>query len=92
MPTHGETQANFEETIVPFISSFPTDELENVSPTTWKKINDCFEEVVVGNWMAVRRNEVMYGIIEVRGKREVLIDELVLEMDKVEEKGHTEVE
>lgn len=90
VPPYGQTQARFEEALAIFIGSVPEEGLLNVFPPTWKTLNDRFKKVVADHRVAVTQNAVASGIIEVRGEREVLLDDIILEMDEAEEKRRSE--
>lgn len=90
VPPHGETQARFEKALPIFVASLPAGALAHIIPPTWKTLNDRFKKVVADHRLAASRNAVASGILEVRGEREVLLDDVVLEIDDVEEKRRAE--
>ena len=87
---HGATQRRYEEALALFVSSSSSGGLQNVCAPTWKTLNDRFKKVVSDHRLAVRNNAVASGIIEVRGEREDLLDDIVLAMDEWEEKRRSE--
>lgn len=87
---HGATQARFEEALALFLSSAPSGGLQNVCAPSWKTLNDRFKKVISDHRLAVRNNAAASGIIEVRGEREQLLDDIVLAMDEWEEKRRSE--
>lgn len=90
VPPQGEIQAQLEEELVLLQDHDPADAPGQVFSPTWKALNERFKKIVVYHRLAVRHNSVAYGNIEVRGEREVLLDDLVLGMDEVEEKRRAE--
>jgi len=87
---HGEAQARFEEALTIFLSSGPPGGFDAVCTPTWKTLSDRFKKVLCDHRQAVRNNAVASGIIEVRGERETLLDDVVLEVDELDEKRRTE--
>lgn len=86
VPPHVETQARFEKALPIFVASLPAGALVHIIPPTWKTLNDRFKKAVADHRLAASRNAVASGILEVRGEREVLLDDVFLEIDDVEEK------
>jgi len=87
---HGEAQARFEEALTIFLSSGPPGGFDAICTPTWKTLSDRFKKVLCDHRQAVRNNAVASGIIEVRGERETLLDDVVLEVDELDEKRRTE--
>lgn len=87
---HGEAQKRMQDTLGRFMEVVPPGKLVSVTNSKWKTLNDRYKKCVANHCDAVRRNEAASGIIEVRGEREVLFDNIVQEMDKVDEKGRAE--
>ncbi|PXF49215.1 hypothetical protein BWQ96_01004 [Gracilariopsis chorda] len=87
---HGETQPRFEEALQIFLAAVPESWLATVTATSWKTLNDRFKKIISEHRKAVNCNAVASGIIEVRGERETLLDDLILEIDEFEERRRTE--
>ena len=52
---------------------------------SWKTLNNRFKNIVSDHCIAVQKNAVASGIIEVRGERELLLHDIVLTVDEWEE-------
>lgn len=87
---HGECQNRFEEALAILKSSLPLTALNNVSVPSWKTLNDRYKNIVSDHREAVKNNATASGIIEVRGEREMLLDDVVLAIDEFEEMNKTE--
>ena len=87
---HGEAQSRFEEALSPFKASLPNGSLDTVGAPTWKTLNDRFKKILSDHREAVKANAAASGIIEVRGERETLLDDVALEVDEWEEAKRAE--
>ena len=90
LSAHGETKANFEEVLKLFEAGAPNGMFNRVSSPTWKSVNDRYKKLISDHRTAVKRNINASGIIEVRGEREVLLDDIVLAVDENDEKRRAE--
>lgn len=82
---HGESQKRFDEALGLFTASLPAAALQGMCQPSWKTLNDRFKKIVADHRIAVKRNGAASGIIEVRGERELLLDDIVLAVDEWEE-------
>ena len=57
---------------------------------TWKTLSDRFKKILSDHRLAARDNAAASGNIEVRGVREVLLDDVVLEIDEWSEQRRVE--
>ena len=81
----GDAQRRFEECLDHFLSSAPGGSLDCVQLPTWKTLNDSFKKVISDHRTLSNSNARVSGITEVRGEREQLLDDLILENDEDEE-------
>lgn len=89
---HGEAQQKFEDVLKQFIIEVPNHHWLTTTKPTWKSLNDRFKKVVADHRTSRRANEAASGIIEIRGEREELLDDIVLAVDEKEEERRTERE
>ena len=89
---HGEAQGRFEETLSLFLSALPAGALEGICLPTWKTLSDRFKKIVADHKTETRSNATASGIIEIRGEREILLDDIVLSMNEWSEKRRSERE
>lgn len=82
---HGEAKSKFSEALVVFIRNI-SPPLSNTARPTWNSINDRFKKLLSDHRTAVTRNLTASGIIEVRGERELLLDDIMLAVDEFDEK------
>ena len=87
---HGETQTRFLAALTHFTAGIPARVLDTFVSISWKTINDRFKKVVADHREAVKINTTASGIIEVRGEREELLDDIILAMDEMEETRRAE--
>ena len=59
--------------------------LEVISEPTWKSLHDRFKKVVADRRNKNLKNQAVSGIVEERGEREMLLDDLILAIDEQEE-------
>ena len=90
LAAHGQSQKRFEAAVPIFLSSLPSPALEETGIPSWKTLTDRFKKIVAGHRAAVKANVVASGIIEVRGEREILLDDIVLAIDEWEESRRAE--
>lgn len=90
MSPHGEAQARLTQALNDFIDALPESSLRGTLRPTWKTINDRFKKLVQDHREASQANRAASGIIEVRGEREVLLDDIVLAIDEFEEHRRAE--
>ena len=79
---HGASQKRFEEALGRFTASIPNAALQRMCQQSWKTLNDRFKKIISDHRIAVKRNAVASGIIEIQGEREPLLDDTVLIVDK----------
>lgn len=89
---HGECQNRFQIVLERFISQFSNEVWSATIKPTWKSLNDRYKKVVADHRIARRANEAASGIIEIRGEREELLDDIVLAVDEMEEGRRAERE
>ena len=89
---YGKQQDKFESAVSIFLSSSPEGCFNKIQEPTHKTLSDRFKKIVDNHRAAVRANVAASGIIEVRGEREVLLDDIVLEMDEWAEQRRSERE
>ena len=87
---HGETQTRFLAALTHFTAGIPARVLDTFVSISWKTINDRFKKVVADHREAVKINTTASGIIEVKGEREELLDDIILAMDEMEETRRAE--
>ncbi|PXF44493.1 hypothetical protein BWQ96_05765 [Gracilariopsis chorda] len=90
VPPDRGIQSRFEEAMDIFISSAPTKAFDNACAPTWKTLSDLFKKILCEHHTAVKSNAVASGIIEVRGERKTLPDDVMLEVDEWDEKRRSE--
>ena len=83
---HGRLQAKYEEALEPFLTSAPPGYFEIVISSTWKMHSERFTKISSDHRLAAQENAAASGIIEVRGEREVPLDDFVLEVDEWSER------
>ena len=81
----GDLQRRFEECLDLFLSRAPGASLDCVELSTWKTLNDSFKKVISDYRTLSKSNARASGIAEVRGEREQILDDLILEIDEDEE-------
>lgn len=89
---HGEKKNNFSEALNIFKSTTPANLFIGVSQPTWKSLNDRLQKLMAHNRTAVSRNISASGIIEVRGEREEILDDIMHTVDKMDDKRREERE
>ena len=77
---HGKAQGPFEETLTLFLSALPSGALGGIRLPTWKTLSDSFKKIVGDHKTESQSNAIASGIIETRGGREILLDDIVLSM------------
>lgn len=87
---HGDAQSRFQEALGHFIAAIPHTTFEMIQMPTWKTLNDRFKKLVSDHRAAVRTNAAASGIVEVRGEREILLDDIVQAVDELEEQRRAE--
>ncbi|CDF35739.1 unnamed protein product [Chondrus crispus] len=65
---------------------------EGMGSLTWKSVRDRFKKLIADRRRKNKNNLNASGIIEVRGEKEVLLDDLLLEIDEHEESKRIEKE
>ena len=86
----GKLQATFEEALALFLGSAPADCFNWIQKPSWKTLSDRFKKMEADHRAAVKHNAAASGIAEVRGEREVPLDDIVLEMDECDEQERIE--
>lgn len=89
---HGESQHRFEEVLKKFTAQLADNIWVNTTRPTWKSLNDRYKKIIADHRVARRQNESASGIVEIRGEREELLDDIVLAVDEMEEGRRTERE
>ena len=89
---YGKLQEKYEAALALFLSSSPEGCFDTIQGPSYKTLSDRFKKVIADHGLAVRSNAAASGIIEIRGEREVLLDDIVLEMDEWAEQRRTERE
>ena len=72
----------FELAFSIFLSSSPEGCFDKIQEPTHKTLSDRFKKIVADHRAAVRANVAVSGITGVRSEREVLLDDIVLELDE----------
>ena len=80
----------FEEAYATFLRIASPVVLDNKGPPTQKGLEDRFRMITTRRRAEVKRTAVASGIVEVYGEREVLLDDLILEMDEHFEQDRAE--
>ena len=89
---YGKQQDKFESALSIFLSSSPEGCFDKIQEPGHKTLSDRFKKIVADHRPAVRANVAASGITEVREEREVLLDDIVLEMDEWAEQRRSERE
>lgn len=89
---HGESQNRFEQVLKCFDDQVPVEVWASTTKPTWKSLSDRFKKLISDHKVSRRINEGSSGIIEVRGEREELLDDIVLAIDDMEEERRNERE
>ena len=89
---YGKLQDKFESALSLYLSSSPEGCFDKIQEASHKTLSDGFKKIVADHWAAVRANAPASGITEVRGEREVLSNDIVLEMDAWAEQRRSERE
>jgi len=87
---HGQTTARYQEAVSLFLQAAPTGSLKDVVSPTWKSLRDRFKKITTDRREENKANAGASGIIEVRGEREVLLDDLLHGMGEHEELKRSE--
>ena len=87
---HCQFQAKYEEALQLFLTSAPEGCFDTVTSPTCKTLSDRFKKILSDHRLAARDNAAASGIIEVRGERELLLDDFVLEIDEWSEQRRDE--
>ena len=64
--------------------------MEGITEPTWKSLRDRFKKVTAERRDKNAKNQAVSGIVEERGEREILLDDLILAMDEQEEEKRAE--
>lgn len=83
---HDEAQKRFEQALRLFLASNPSGRLSFACKPTCNKFSDRLKKIVTENTFSVRRNAVASEIIQIRGERKNLLDDVMPEMEEVDEK------
>lgn len=87
---HGEAQNRFEDVLKRFIPSIPDDMWHTTTKPTWKSLNDRYKKIISDHRTATRANLAASGIVEERGEREQLLDDILLIVNENEEERRAE--
>ena len=72
--------------------ALPPGALQDVSILTWKTLSKRFQKILAYHKIASEANAVAWGINEVRGEREILLDDISLAVDEYNERRRSERE
>ncbi|PXF43622.1 hypothetical protein BWQ96_06631 [Gracilariopsis chorda] len=83
---HGETGKRFEQALKLFLDAAPSSQLVNITHPVPLTLRDRFTTIVEKRRVEVRGTAAASGIVEKRGQREELLDDVILAMDKEQER------
>ena len=90
IPEHGQTDALYGKVLTAFMEQVPAVVFTNMHRPSKKTLSDRFKRLVQQRRQAVKVNLAASGIIEPHGDKEVLLDDLILEIDEKEEASRAE--
>ena len=82
----------FEAALALFLSSSLEGCFHTIQEPSYKTLSDRFKKVIADHRLAVRSKVAVSGITKIQGEREVLLDDIVLEMDEWAEQRRMERE
>lgn len=89
---HGEAQTLISESEKSFLLALASNIKDRVHKPTWKTLNDLFKKLVSDHRDASKRNSAASGIIEIRGERELLLEDISLAVGEAVEQRRAERE
>ncbi|PXF41520.1 hypothetical protein BWQ96_08776 [Gracilariopsis chorda] len=83
---HGKTGKRFEQALKLFLDAAPSSQLVDITRPVPKTLRDRFTTIVEKRRVEVRGTAAASGIVEKRGQREELLDDVILAMDEEQER------